>query len=538
MADAGTYRELGEAAWSWVLAQIRDDNGPWLPEVARGATAGGATAGGATAKGAATPEAGDDAPQPAGDRDSLYAGIAGLAPVLAEIALSRPLMPAERSLALGVGRRLSDQAAVRDEPSLYDGLGGDVVALRLLSPGQEQIALRRLAGLRTPGGWNTTLDVKMDRPGPITDLIMGTTGVVLAAAWAGGDVAAEIMGGGGEALLRVAERTEGGLDWRMWPGYRSSTPNYSHGTAGVATALAVAGHALRRRDFIDAARQGAEHLLAVGSLDGGGFVVPHTLPYSERDVEPLTYNWCHGPAGTSQLFAALASAGVGQVGGVEVGELRRRCLQSVLTSGIPHRLRPGFWDNDGRCCGTAGVGDILLDAAQDCPEEAAHYTHHARLMGDALVERAIRDEAGARWRFLEHRQDPPLLPPRTSWMQGAAGIAAFLLRLSRIVQDGPDKAPVVDRPDQWWAVPERLRIVNGSGRPPGMCEYPGQRSQMPRSPAADGVARDRGRAGWAGDGPLEQQDRADQDGRGGEQVEHDARRGDDRRHRQQDDQPQ
>ena len=24
------YRELGEAAWAWVLGQVRDDEGPWL----------------------------------------------------------------------------------------------------------------------------------------------------------------------------------------------------------------------------------------------------------------------------------------------------------------------------------------------------------------------------------------------------------------------------------------------------------------------------------------------------------------------------
>jgi lantibiotic modifying enzyme len=122
----------------------------------------------------------------------------------------------------------------------------------------------------------------------------------------------------------------------------------------------------------------------------------------------------------------------------------------VLTSGLPARLRPGFWDNDGRCCGTAGVGDILLDAAQDSRDESL--VDGARIMGDALVERAIRDDAGARWRFIEYRQDPPLLPPGTSWMQGAAGIAAFLLRLARVLETGPT-APVVDRPDQWWAVP-------------------------------------------------------------------------------------
>ena len=109
---------------------------------------------------------------------------------------------------------------------------------------------------------------------------------------------------------------------------------------------------------------------------------------------------------------------------------------------------------------TAGVGDVLLDAAQDCTDRARAGTllRAARGMGDALVERTIRDDAGARWRFLEHRQDLPLLPPGTSWMQGAAGIAAFLLRLARVTDDGLC-APVVDRPDQWWAVPAQLRIV-------------------------------------------------------------------------------
>ena len=246
------------------------------------------------------------------------------------------------------------------------------------------------------------------------------------------------------------------------PGSPSRGPNYSHGTAGIGAALAVAGAALNRPDFVEAAEQGAQHLLAVGSLDDDGFIVPHTIPPARREVEPVTYTWCHGPAGTSHLFTALAHAGVSTVGGLQVTELRQRCLNSILASGVPQRLRPGFWDNDGRCCGTAGVGDVLLDAVQDCgdPARAGVLMDAARRMGDALVERAIRDEDGARWRFVEYRQDPPLLPPATLWMQGATGIAAYLLRLARVIRDGPD-ARIVDRPDQWWAVPARLRTVRG-----------------------------------------------------------------------------
>jgi lantibiotic modifying enzyme len=447
VSDAGIYRELGEAAWAWVLGHVRDDDGPWLPEVV-----------------------GDDPPQPSADRDSLYDGIAGLAPVLAEIGLHRDLAGAETALATGIVDRLARQAAVRVEASLYVGLAGDVTALRLLAPGRERVAMDRLAELRTPDGWDTTMDVRTESRAPLTDIIMGSAGVVLAAVWAGGEAAAGIMTTGGEALLRVAEPTEAGLDWRMWPGHQSSSPNFSHGTAGVAAALAVAGDALGRADFVAAARQGADHLLSVGSLEDGGFIVEHTFPRSRREVEPVTYTWCHGPAGTSLLFAALARAGVERVGEFDVGELRRRCLHSILTSGVPQRLRPGFWDNDGRCCGTAGVGDVLLDAAQDTTDEpyAELLQRGARTMADALVERAIRDEAGVRWRFVEHRQDPPLLPPRTTWMQGAAGIAAFLLRFARVLEDGP-AATVVDRPDQWWAVPERLCVTRNGYREPPAC---------------------------------------------------------------------
>ncbi|MFQ3561056.1 lanthionine synthetase LanC family protein [Streptomyces gramineus] len=438
MTTSEVYRELGEAAWTWVLGQVREDAGPWLPET--------------------VPEEDPGEQAPDEDRDSLYAGIAGLAPVLAEIARHRPPTAPEQALAAGIVDRLSARASVETEPSLYLGLAGHATALRLLAPGREATVLRRLAELATPEGWRTTTAFVPDSDAPLTDIVTGVAGVVMTAVWTGGPYAEELARTGGEALLRMADRTGAGLDWGISPGSESRCPNYSHGAAGVGAALAVAGAALRREDFVAAAVDAARHVLSVGSLADGGFVVPHTIPPSKREVEPVTYTWCHGPAGTSHLFTALAHAGVPEVAGHTVGELRRRCLASTLASGIPERLRPGFWDNDGRCCGTAGVGDVLLDAAQDLAgtPEAEPLVRAAVRMGDALVERAVRDAAGARWRFVEYRAEHPLLPPGTSWMQGAAGVAAYLLRLARYLDTGPD-APVVSRPDQWWAVPARLR---------------------------------------------------------------------------------
>jgi hypothetical protein len=63
-----TYRGLAEAAWRWVLNQVRWDDGPWIPA-------------------SVTIPAVTDAPW---DRDGMHSGVGGLAHVLAEIRLARP----------------------------------------------------------------------------------------------------------------------------------------------------------------------------------------------------------------------------------------------------------------------------------------------------------------------------------------------------------------------------------------------------------------------------------------------------------------
>ena len=55
------------------------------------------------------------------------------------------------------------------------------------------------------------------------------------------------------------------------------------------------------------------------------------------------------------------------------------------------------------------------------------------------------------WQFVEHRSAQPLLPPGVGWMQGTAGIAAFLFRVSRVLAHGAG-ADAVARMDNWLAV--------------------------------------------------------------------------------------
>ena len=186
----------------------------------------------------------------------------------------------------------------------------------------------------------------------------------------------------------------------------------------MAAALAVAAEHLGRADLLDAAVRGAEHLVALADLADDGFLLPTMDPHTNPDVELVTFTWCHGPAGTSYLWPALQRAGVERVAGVVVEEWWERCLRSIMTSGIPERLRPGFWDNDGRCCGTAGVGDVFLDAAQRVGGAERAYLDFAGRLGDALLERVVRDDEGARWRFVEHRNEEPLLAPHRAGCRG------------------------------------------------------------------------------------------------------------------------
>jgi hypothetical protein len=234
-------------------------------------------------------------------------------------------------------------------------------------------------------------------------------------------------------------------------------PNWSHGLAGIAGTLAAAGIALDRPDLVDAARRGAEHLVTLADTSDGGMRVDHVIPGRE-DLDRFTYTWCHGPAGTSLLFAALARAGVDDVAGRTPYDWERACLHSLKVSGIPERRYPGFWDNDGRCCGTAGVGDVVLNVWQRHGEDDD--LAFATVLADAIVDRAIVDRAivgesrseHVYWRFVEHRNEDPLLPPGVGYMQGAAGIAAFLFRFARVLEQGRDAAATA-RMDTWWALP-------------------------------------------------------------------------------------
>lgn len=436
---AVTHRTTAEAGWRWVLDQVRrDDHGPWIPT-------------------AVTDPPTTEAPA---DRDGMHSGVAGLAHVLAEIRLARAWTAEESSLADEVAGRLRATVATSSDYTFFDGLVSTLGALIALGSDGAETAVARLAALATPDGWPQTIagPPRVLPDARLNDVTLGTGAVLLGALWAerhavpGARALAERAA---DILLAEAEPRPHGLDWAFVPRrFRtdepSAMPNFSHGLAGVAAALAAAGVVLERPDLVEAAHRGAEHLVTLADTSVDGFAVPRMVPFPEgRDDDPVTFTWCHGPTGTSLLFLALEHAGVDDVAGEPPLSWHRRCLHSVRTSGLPARLRPGFWDNDGRCCGTAGVGDVFLDAWHRLGEDDD--LTFALDLADTLVERAVVDGDRACWRFVEHRNPEPLLPPGVGWMQGAAGIAGFLFRCARVGREGRDAAAPA-RMETWWAV--------------------------------------------------------------------------------------
>jgi Lanthionine synthetase C-like protein len=438
--DPSTYRDLAERSWSWVLRQVRsDDDGLWLPE---------------------QPSQTEPGDYPYG----MHSGIGGLAHVLTEIRQWRDVTTQEARLAAGIADTLTPRIGGETEYDYFDGLVSTLGVLTALQAAGADLAVARLLELATPDGWQTSwLEPPRGVPeGRCNDVTLGTGSVLLGALWAlRYDVpgAAELAALAADVLLAEKETVPGGLTWPFIPARfvvekRGEMPNWSHGLAGVIGCLAAAGVALDRADLAEAARLGAEHLVTLADLSDGGLRLPHVIP-GQDGLDTFTYSWCHGPTGTSLAFAALARAGVTQVADRSPYDWERACLHSLRASGVPERRHPGFWDNDGRCCGTAGVGDVVLNVWQRHGEDAD--LDYALVLADALVERSVDEgdgagSGGAYWRFVEHRNEDPLLPPGPGWMQGAAGIAAYLFRVARALEQGPG-SPAVRRMDTWWALP-------------------------------------------------------------------------------------
>jgi lantibiotic modifying enzyme len=330
----------------------------------------------------------------------------------------------------------------RNGCGLFTGIGGWAVVLHELAAGAGDEEAAALAGqvLRTiaarasavPGGGLHWHDV--------TEILWGTAGIGCLLLAIGpaylGSAAVELAAEAGDWLLTQAEDAPAGIRWSLGAGSyddgrRDSGirfPNFAHGTAGIAFFLARLAAQTGDRRYLDASLAGAEWIFTTARTDDDTCAAYHHAPGA---TGLFTLGWCHGPPGLGWLFRQLELA----AGDPGWRTWLRRAARADLTSGIPARKEPGFWDNVARCCGSAGVAEFFLDLHLLEGEHAD--LEFAQLLVDDLLGRAITDETGTRWSNYEYRIAEPDLPPETTYLQGAPGIGSTLLRLHRQLAGDP-----------------------------------------------------------------------------------------------------
>jgi lantibiotic modifying enzyme len=99
-----------------------------------------------------------------------------------------------------------------------------------------------------------------------------------------------------------------------------------------------------------------------------------------------------------------------------------------VQSGIPEQETAGFWNNAGICCGLAGVGEFFLDLYKELDQIS--YLEFSKRVAARLLAKATVEDGRMSWVQAAHRTRPDLLLAQTGYMQGAAGIGTFLLRLN------------------------------------------------------------------------------------------------------------
>lgn len=242
-----------------------------------------------------------------------------------------------------------------------------------------------------------------------------------------------------ERLLEVAEITPDGLRWKMMADqpFPFTAPNFSHGGAGVGYFMTEAYKSTGETRYLDAAREAARYVMSRAATVGDGRLVCHT----EEARNAVYYlGACHGPAGTGRLFLELAAI----TGEAVWLEEARALTRGLLALGAPESRSAGLWNNHGQCCGDAGVGEFALLMAHRTGDEA--YLALARRCADVIVANSHTEKGCRSWMQAEHRGRPEFLEAQTGYMQGAAGIASFLVHLATTLDGRPVKIALPDWP--------------------------------------------------------------------------------------------
>lgn len=342
---------------------------------------------------------------------AIYSGLPGYVFVLSELA-KQSGRSEFRDVAAGLVQRIGDQS----EP-LGSGIGWI-----------EAIPFSEITGIT---GERELLDLSIGAAG---------AGVGLLYAHRNGlhDQALEWATKAADRLIEMSVDGVGGPNWLMMADmpFPFDAPNFAHGAAGVAYFLADLHRATGEQRYLDVAIDAAGYVEAHTIEAGDGHLVCHT------DQNPGLYylGVCHGPPGTGRLMFLLHEI----TGDDHWMDWLDANVRGMLATGAPEDRSDGLWNNYGQCCGDAGIGDYALFLHRATGD--AEYLALARRIAAVIVGNSDLDDGRRSWSQAEHRSRPDFVETQTGYMQGAAGIASFLLHLATVDADLVSKIPLPDMP--------------------------------------------------------------------------------------------
>ncbi|HWH56332.1 MAG TPA: lanthionine synthetase LanC family protein [Terriglobales bacterium] len=360
--------------------------------------------------------------------ETLYAGTPG--PILFFLELYRDTGETRYLKSAREGTDALLRSLKRDAPTgLYEGLAGEGFTLGeayLITHDKKYLdgALQCVSWLQDRAQkigngveWNDS-----------TDIIAGSSGTGLFLLWAAEKLAApgarELAISAGESLIEKG-RPEG-VDKRKWmmdSKYPKEMPNFSHGTAGVAYFLATLYQQTGRKEFLDAALEGARYLLSIADKTGDICLIYHDDTFNGKTLYYL--GWCHGPAGTARLFYRLYQTTKDPAW----LEWTKKAARAIVASGGPEKaVTPGVWHNVSACCGTTAEAEFFLDVYRVTHDR--EYLQLSRKATDELLSHATQNAKGTSWVQVETRVKPDVAIAQTGYMQGASGIGMWLLKMS------------------------------------------------------------------------------------------------------------
>jgi hypothetical protein len=215
-----------------------------------------------------------------------------------------------------------------------------------------------------------------------------------------------------DQLLGAAVLGSSGLLWPVPAKFDSALAGithlgFGHGVAGIGAFLLLAGLATGREDFLAAARQAGETLLATRQVQDGaaGWPVDGRNP----DAPVHAPQWCNGSAGIGGFLVRLWQA---------TGDPRHREAAEQAALQVYRWRRRG---SAAACHGLVGNAEFLLDLA-DAAAEPQYRRWAKELVGLAHARNVVRDG-------LLLVPDETLTAVSAAYQTGLSGLLALLVRL-------------------------------------------------------------------------------------------------------------